>query len=287
MRLYQLCALTILFLQSFLCIGMHETVLDFPQPTGKKLPFPEPYRQQLIDYCNKKREKGEIIPSSKQCTIEGSQLIQEVQGIQKTNLALVARSTILSNELKKTHEEIKVLEKKIAFVKKEKANIIKGNKQISTKTIVFQQKQPVQSKELTTKEKLHALRTLKKQYHVKELPQLIEALCDDADSAYHNNEPGFDKKHHFLLRKINQNYRVLFCSCTRQWMIVDNGKAIPLPVDFECGIKCSFYDSKQSSSSTNDTSIDSSTEIETESDSDEGYLQPIFLTKAQIEKIAD
>lgn len=285
MKFNQLCALSTLFLASFLCIAMDGTLADqnwqlFRIKANEKLSFSMPQREILVKFCN--HQLAYKYPE--RFNAHNIVLAAEVSELQKNNLALQSQAQKYSQKINELNQDIK----KLTIVNKEKAKQRTNNPKQVTKPVVLNQATAknilTEEKQISVKEKLNAMRMLMKKYNVKERVLLItkmESLAYDASSTH---DKSFDKNNHFLLGTINPQYRFIFCPCTRQLEIVDHGCQVSLPHGFACSDKCSFYQPKNMSSHESDTSSESEkiTDTDTESDSSEEDINPVLLSKEDI-----
>ncbi len=285
MKLHQLIAISIALFQSFIFFGMDQNQHLFGVEK-KKLSFPEPYRQLLVNYCNNKLKEKRI----KQLETENAQLLQEIETAQKGNLLVAAQNRDYLKEMAHTTQNIRNL----LNIEKQKSLSINehpiGKHILLEKKIIERTTQPSNRKlikrspqssdtPLTVREKLNGLKILKKQYdNVRETSLLLDKLREEADTAFEQNSSNFDRENHFLCKKINAKYRFIFCPCTRQLAIVDYNSEVPLSKDFTCSGNCQFYKSKD---------VDTSTETESESDTEEENFTSVLLSKHIIDKITD
>jgi hypothetical protein len=284
MKLYQLFILSTAFFHIFLCLGMNLDSITAYHFNVARIPFPERERQILINFCNTRLYRKHVAKFNS----ESSQLLQQIEERQKTNVALKTHQVELLEEITTLEKQVQTLEKKLILVEEKKSVTKPKNCSIKKQPLPDKKtiNSPVQTigKNLTSQEKLNGLKLLMNQYSVREKSILLEKLREDADR--NQNSPYFDKESHFFCREINTRYRYIFCPCTNQLAIVGNNPTVPLPNDFACSDNCQFYRDKNVSSS-DSSDIDTSTETEPESDTEEETLQPVLLDKEAIEKIAD
>lgn len=249
------------------------------KPKIQRLLFPEPQRQQLINFCRIKLARKDL----DKIEDETAQLKKETEHIREINIATNSQNTKLVNKINELERETKQLQEKLHCINQKKsiqpAQIKKNSiDAVPQAPIIQKTNQPAKralikrlpqnsDKPLTNQEKLNGLKILKTQYNAREVSVLLDKLREEADRAFKQGNPDFDHENHFFCKKINAKYRFVFCPCTRQLVIVNYDPEVPLPKDFPCSNNCSFYTSK--------------------SDTEEENLQPVLLSKEAIEKIAD